>query len=104
MSKPKPEVWKTLQRFTQRAREILDAARTNAARSVNTEMVEAHWRVGEAIVEREQKIKMAINYLAHEDEAIAVELLTENTGKEQPGLFYLAIRYLKPQNFKDNGS
>ena len=44
---------------------------------------------------------MAINYLVYEDEVIAVKLLAENISKEQSGLFYLAIRYLKPRDFND---
>ena len=42
-------------RLFERVREILDAARSNVARSVNTEMVRAYWQIGQAIVEDEQQ-------------------------------------------------
>ena len=38
-----------------RIREILESARTTAARSVNTTQVVANWLVGREIVEEEQK-------------------------------------------------
>lgn len=46
----------------ERVREILDAARARVARSVNTEMVEAYWRFGEAIVEQGQKGEQSAGY------------------------------------------
>ncbi len=42
-------------RLFERVREILDAAKSNVARSVNTEMVRAYWLIGQAIVEDEQQ-------------------------------------------------
>ena len=42
-----------------RLREILDEGRSRVARSVNSEMVRAYWKIGEAIVEQEQCGKRA---------------------------------------------
>src|ERR1700689_2756260 len=39
----------------QRIREILESARTQAARSVNTTQVMSNWLIGREIVEEEQK-------------------------------------------------
>ncbi len=47
-------------RLFERVREILDAARSNVARSVNTEMVRTYWQIGQAIVEDEQQDKNAL--------------------------------------------
>lgn len=40
--------------FFSEIRQILDQARTQAARTVNTAMVEAYWQIGKRIVEEEQ--------------------------------------------------
>jgi hypothetical protein len=47
-------------RLFERVREILNVARTNVARSVNTEMVRTYWQIGQAIVEDEQQDKNAL--------------------------------------------
>ena len=39
----------------ERIRQILESARTSAARSVNTAQVMAYWLIGREIVEEEQK-------------------------------------------------
>jgi len=46
----------------QRIRQILESARTNVARSVNTTQVVANWLVGREIVEEEQKGKAKAGY------------------------------------------
>ncbi|MDB5348945.1 MAG: hypothetical protein JWN86_192 [Planctomycetota bacterium] len=46
----------------QRIREILDQARAQLARSVNSEMVRAYWLVGREIVEEEQRGKSRAGY------------------------------------------
>lgn len=45
-----------------RVREILDAARSNIARTVNTAQVIANWLIGREIVEDEQKGKRRAGY------------------------------------------
>lgn len=45
-----------------RVREILESARSNAARSVNTAQVMANWLIGREIVEEEQKGKRRADY------------------------------------------
>ena len=45
-----------------RLREILDEGRSRVARSVNSEMVRAYWKIGEAIVEQEQRGKERADY------------------------------------------
>lgn len=49
-------------RLFERVREILDSAKSNVARSVNTEMVKAYWLIGQAIVEDEQQGKERADY------------------------------------------
>ena len=43
---------------------------------------------------------MNFEYPIYEDGVIAVKLWAENTSKKDNSLFYLAIRYLKPQGTK----
>lgn len=45
-----------------RVREILESARKRVARSVNSEMVQAYWLVGQAIVEQEQQGQSRADY------------------------------------------
>lgn len=45
-----------------RIREILETARTNVARSVNTTQVVANWLIGREIVEEEQKGQKRAGY------------------------------------------
>jgi predicted nuclease of restriction endonuclease-like (RecB) superfamily len=45
-----------------RIREIIENARRNVARAINTEMVIAYWHIGKEIVEEEQKGKSRANY------------------------------------------
>ncbi len=60
-----------------RVREILDEARQRAARSINTEMVQAYWLIGQAIVEQEQKGKRRAGYGEQLLESLAVKLAAE---------------------------
>ena len=46
----------------QTLREILESARSRVARSVNSEMVQTYWRIGPAIVEKEQQGKLRADY------------------------------------------
>jgi predicted nuclease of restriction endonuclease-like (RecB) superfamily len=58
----------------EQVREILDAARSRAARSVNSEMVRAYWQIGAAIVEHEQAGKERADYGARLLESLAARL------------------------------
>lgn len=53
---------KAQKEFYQRIRAIIENARSNIARAVNTEMVLAYWHVGREIVEEEQKGKSRADY------------------------------------------
>ena len=46
----------------ERIRQILESARTNVARSVNTTQVVANWLIGREIVEEEQKGQKRARY------------------------------------------
>ena len=46
----------------ERIRQILESARTGAARSVNTAQVIANWLIGQEIVEEEQRGKKRAGY------------------------------------------
>lgn len=58
----------------ERVREILDEAKNRVARSVNTEMVQAYWRIGQAIVEHEQHGKERADYGKQLIESLSVQL------------------------------
>ena len=62
----------------QQVREILDAARSRAARSVNSEMVRAYWQIGAAIVEHEQAGKERADYGTRLLEQLAARLKDDN--------------------------
>lgn len=49
-------------RIYKRIRDIIERARANVVRAVNTEMVLAYWHIGRAIVEEEQKGKSRADY------------------------------------------
>jgi hypothetical protein len=63
-----------------RIREILESARTSAARSVNTTRVMANWLIGREIVEEEQKGRRRAGYGQTLVNGLAVRL-TEDYGK-----------------------
>jgi predicted nuclease of restriction endonuclease-like (RecB) superfamily len=46
----------------ERIRKIIEGARNNIARAINTEMVVAYWQIGREIVEEEQKGKSRADY------------------------------------------
>lgn len=60
-TKPKKSVTSTPQLY-QRIREILESARANVARTVNTAQVIANWLIGREIVEEEQRGKKRADY------------------------------------------
>ena len=89
-------------RLFERVREILDAARTNVARSVNTEMVEAYWRIGSAIVEQEQKGKERADYGDSLIEDLSKRLRAAKLkGFDKSNLWHMRNFYLKFPNFLD---
>jgi hypothetical protein len=61
----------------ERVREILDEAKRNVARSVNTEMVKAYWLIGQAIVEHKQQGKERADYGAKLIENLSQRLRAE---------------------------
>ena len=63
-----------------RIREILESARSNVARSVNTTQVIANWLIGREIVEEEQKGKARADYGARLLRGLA-ERLTKDVGR-----------------------
>lgn len=76
-------------------RHILQAARTNAYRSVNFIMVEAYWNVGRLIVEEEQKGKGRADYGERLVEALAGRLTGEfGRGFTKTNLWYMRQFYL----------
>jgi len=64
----------------EKVRDILQKARRNVTRCVNTEMVRAYWFVGEAIVEHEQKGKKRAQYGEQIIQSLS-ERLTAEFGK-----------------------
>ncbi len=80
-------------------REILDAARTRVARSVNSEMVRAYWHIGQAIVEHEQQGKERAGYGEQLIESLAARLRAEKLkGFGRRNLAWMREFYLKFQN------
>ena len=51
-----------LQPVLDEIRQVLESARTSAARSVNTTMLQAYWQIGKIIVEREQQGEFKAKY------------------------------------------
>lgn len=83
-------------RLFERVREILDAARSTVARSVNTEMVRAYWLVGQAIVEHEQQGKERAGYGEQLVESLAARLKAERLkGFQARNLWRMRDFYLK---------
>ena len=86
-------------RLFERVREILDAAKSNVARSVNTEMVRAYWQVGQAIVEDEQQGEERAGYGEQIIESLSARLKAEGLkGFGRRNLAWMREFYLKFQN------
>ena len=49
-------------RVYDRIRKIIEKARSNIARAINTEIVLAYWHIGREIIEEEQKGKSRAGY------------------------------------------
>ena len=83
----------------EQVREILDAARTRVARSVNSEMVSAYWQIGQVIVEHEQQGKERASYGEQLIESLAARLKAEGLkGFGRRNLAWMREFYLKFQN------
>jgi len=89
-------------RLFERVRGILDAARAQVARSINSEMVEAYWRIGGAIVEQEQKGSERANYGDSLIEDLSKRLRAAKLkGFDKSNLWHMRNFYLKFPNFLD---
>ncbi len=83
-------------RLFERVREILDSAKSNVARSVNTEMVRAYWLIGQAIVEDEQQGKERADYGEQIIKSLAARLKAEGLkGFQARNLWRMRDFYLK---------
>jgi predicted nuclease of restriction endonuclease-like (RecB) superfamily len=79
----------------ERIRQILDSARSNAARSVNTAQVVANWLIGREIVEEEQKGRRRAEYGKKLIESLAVSIAKDyGAGYSVQSLFYMKQFYL----------
>jgi len=79
----------------ERIRQILDSARSTAARSVNTAQVVANWLIGREIVEEEQKGKRRAEYGKKLIESLAVSIAKDyGAGYSVQSLFYMKQFYL----------
>ena len=81
----------------QRIRHILESARTNVARSVNTTQVVANWLIGREIVEEEQKGKAKAGYGEYLLRELS-ERLTKDFGR---GFDPSNLRYMRQKKKRD---
>jgi len=78
-----------------RVRQILESARTSAARSVNTAQVVANWMVGREIVEEEQHGEKRAGYAERLLEMLSERLrLDYGTGYSAQNLRYMRQFYV----------
>jgi len=79
----------------ERIRAIIEDARNNIARAVNTEMVLAYWHIGREIVEEEQKGEKRAEYGKRLIEKLSVRLSGDfGKGFDERNLFYMRQFYL----------
>jgi predicted nuclease of restriction endonuclease-like (RecB) superfamily len=91
-----------INRLYQRVREILDSARQQVARSINSEMVQAYWLIGQAIVEQEQKGEKRADYGELVVESLSQRMRTEGLkGFDRSNLWHMRNFYLNFPNFLD---
>lgn len=82
-------------RIYDRIRKIIENARSNIARAVNTEMVIAYWHIGKEIVEAEQGGKLRAGYGERLLETISKKLSDDfGRGFDARNLFYMRQFYL----------
>ena len=78
-----------------RVREILDVARANVARTVNTSQVMANWLIGREIVQEEQRGKRRADYGQQLVALLSVQLTkTHGRGWSAPSLWLMRQFYL----------
>ena len=95
LAKIEPENLAETSRLFERVREILDAAKSNVARSVNTEMVRAYWQIGQAIVEDEQQGVARAGYGEQIIQSLSARLKAEGLkGFGRNNLWYMRQFYL----------
>ncbi len=83
----------------ERIRQILDSARSSAARSVNTTQVVANWLIGREIVEQEQRGKKRSDYGKRLVEALSAQITKDfGPGYSVQNLFYFKQFYLAYSN------
>lgn len=83
----------------EQVRQILDAAKSRAARSINSEMVAAYWHIGQAIVEREQAGEARAGYGERLIEILSVQMKAERLkGFGRRNLAWMREFYLKFPN------
>lgn len=86
-------------RLFERVREILDSARSNIARSFNTEMVRSYWQIGQAIVEDEQQGEERAGYGEQIIQSLSAQLKAEGLkGFGRRNLAWMREFYLKFQD------
>ncbi|MFH1189375.1 MAG: PDDEXK nuclease domain-containing protein [Candidatus Omnitrophota bacterium] len=82
-------------RIYDRIRKIIENARSNIARTVNTEIVTAYWHIGKEIVEAEQGGKLRAGYGERLLETISTKLSDDfGKGFDARNLFYMRQFYL----------
>ncbi len=97
-TKPAPEI----NRLYKRVCEILEASRQRVARTVNTEMVQAYWLIGQAIVEQEQKGKKRAGYGEHLIEGLSARMRADGQkGFDKTNLWHMRKFHLQYPNFLD---
>ncbi|MDP1527126.1 MAG: PDDEXK nuclease domain-containing protein [Rhodocyclaceae bacterium] len=95
MATKKPVAVATTPPLFGRVREILEAARSNIARTVNTTQVIANWLIGREIVEEEQRGKKRADYGQQLVLQLSAELTTAyGKGWSAQNLFYMKQFYL----------
>lgn len=83
------------QSFYERVRKIIEYARGNIARAINTEMVIAYWQIGKVIVEEEQRGKSRAGYGEEILRKISVKLTTDfGKGFDESNLRNIRYFYL----------
>src|SRR5437879_496955 len=86
---------KEINRLYQRVHEILNSARQQVDRSINSEMVQAYWLIGQAIVEQEQKGKKRAGYGEQLIEALSQHLKAKGiSGFSKNNLWYMRQFYM----------
>lgn len=81
-----------INRLYKRVCEILEASRQRVARTVNTEMTQAYWLIGQAIVEQEQKGKKRAGYGESLIEGLSVRMRADGQkGFSRNNLLYASV-------------